>query len=177
MPPLPPEVQQISNWLIAIGVTIIALANWYVHFQSKKKPKVFIVPPKDILYLEDDLGDITTLMRIFKKAGIINKLVSFTTAEELILFLRDVEPNKLPMLIFSDARVMANEYSLLESIRAAQKGRPLPIALITSKPEDLDMYQHGVVCHLSKPITIGQVVECLGLHGFVWEIHESRASV
>lgn len=172
---IPTEVQQLANVLMAIGLAIVGIANVIVHRQSKKKPSVAIDAPELIVYLEDNQADIERMQRSLHKAGVLNPLLIVTSAEEVLAILRELKPR--PLILLSDARMTSDNYRLLDLLRGDTRTRAIPVVLVTTKAEDIEMYQRGILCHILKPITVGSMVECLGSHGFRWQMYADQARI
>jgi CheY-like chemotaxis protein len=122
-----------------------------------------------ILIVEDNEDDIFFMQRAFKDAGLPNPLQIVTDGEEAIEYLdgrnkfADRDQFPFPAFIFLDLKLpLKDGFDVLQWIRN-QKQMDLPVAVLTSSPEEKDMRRArelGASCYLIKPPTREMLLSC-----------------
>lgn len=123
-----------------------------------------------ILLVEDNEDDVFFMRRAFKQAGLTNRLELAHNGEAAIQYLsganpfQDREKFPLPGLIFLDLKMpILNGFDVLSWIKTQPRLNTIPVAVLSSSPEDRDMkkaYELGARCYLIKPPTPQMLKSC-----------------
>jgi two-component system response regulator len=132
--------------------------------------------PSPILLVEDDLSDIDLTKRAFARAGISNELVVAEDGQEALerLFggLSSGSTEPLPALVLLDLKLpVLDGFEVLRRIRSDARTRRLPVVILTSSKEDLDVaagYDLGVNSYIRKPVDFCQFAEAVRQLGLYW---------
>jgi two-component system response regulator len=131
----------------------------------------------DILLVEDNPYDAELTHRALKSKGLANKLLTCSDGVEALDFLfgkgiyagRNL--TERPKVIFLDLKLpRVNGLEVLQRIKADERTRTIPVVILTSSQEELDIvksYDLGVNSYMVKPVDFDrffQVVEDLGLY-------------
>ncbi len=124
-----------------------------------------------IMLVEDDANDILLTQRAFEKGGLANPLVVMNRAEEAWAHLMGEGPyadrgeHPFPALALLDIKMPGmNGLELLEKIRAAPVLKRLPVIMLTSSSEEIDVTRacdSGVNSYLVKPVRFEEFVRIL----------------
>ena len=130
-----------------------------------------------ILLVEDNPDDEILTTRAFKKANIANRIEVVRDGAEALDFLfgagnyagRDTD--EMPQLILLDLKLpKVSGLQVLERIRADERTRRVPVVILTSSTEPVDIktgYDLHVNSFVSKPVNFqdfSEVVQRLGLY-------------
>ena len=132
--------------------------------------------PVDILLVEDTPADVQLTMHVFQKYNISNRVEIVEDGAEALDFLfhtgayadRDERP-KVVLLDLKLPRVSGLE--VLRQIRADPRTRKLPVVILTSSREDVDIekcYELGVNSYIVKPVDFAQFGESVRQLGLYW---------
>ena len=136
--------------------------------------------PKIILLVEDNPSDIGLTKRALAKSHIANEMIVAEDGQEALDYLfatgkhtgRDV--NNLPALVLLDLKLpRVDGLEVLRQIRADPRTSRLPVVILTTSKEELDVaqsYDLGANSYIRKPvdfIQFAQAVEHLGLYWLV----------
>ncbi len=131
----------------------------------------------DILLVEDNPYDAELTHRALKSKGQAHKLLTCSDGVEALDFLfgngvfagRNLAER--PKVIFLDLKLpRVNGLEVLQKIKADARTRTIPVVILTSSQEELDIarsYDLGVNSYMVKPVDFDkffQVVEELGLY-------------
>ena len=131
----------------------------------------------DILLVEDNPYDAELTLRALRNKGLSDKLVTCSDGVEALDFLfgngiyagRNL--TERPKVIFLDLKLpRINGLEVLQRIKNDARTRTIPVVILTSSQEDLDItrsYDLGVNSYMVKPVDFDQffqVVEGLGLY-------------
>ena len=131
----------------------------------------------EILLVEDNPYDAELTLRALKNKGLANKLLTFQDGVEALDFLfgagvyagRNLALR--PKVILLDLKLpRINGLEVLEKIRADERTKTIPVVILTSSQEELDIvrsYNLGVNSYMVKPVDFDkffQAVEELGLY-------------
>ena len=131
----------------------------------------------DILLVEDNPYDAELTHRALKSKGLAHKLLTCSDGVEALDFLfgngmyagRNL--TERPKVIFLDLKLpRVNGLEVLQRIKADERTRTIPVVILTSSQEELDIarsYDLGVNSYMVKPVDFDkffQVVEELGLY-------------
>ena len=146
--------------------------------------EVKMLYPKTILLVEDNPGDVELTKRALRKSGIeTNMDVAEDGAEALdYLFCKgdyaDRNPDSPPNLILLDLNLpKINGLEVLKQIRANTKTRLLPVVVLTSSKEQVDVeaaYNNGANSYIRKPVDFIEFTNTINHLGRYWlDINET----
>jgi two-component system, response regulator len=136
-----------------------------------------VVNKSDILLVDDNENDVVLTERALKKIGIINPLVVARNAEKAIEYLHGEKAipqshSPCPALILVDIKLpRIDGLELLKSIRADDRTRTCPVALLASQKEDpriQEALKLGVTSHIVKPVDFDQLSGAIRKLGLGW---------
>jgi two-component system, response regulator len=135
---------------------------------------------KTILLIEDNPSDIALTRRALERAHIANLLVTAEDGQEALDFLFCTGPHagreisQQPVLTLLDLKLpKISGLDVLRRIRSDPRTRRMPVVILTSSDEALDIssgYDLGINSYIRKPVDFEQfqrVVEQLGLYWLV----------
>lgn len=135
-------------------------------------------PTHHILLVEDDLNDIELTEEAFSKVNLLNELKVVTDGQQALDYLfcegefqnRDVDD--LPSVVLLDLNLpKVDGFTVLERIRKNEKTKVLPVVVMTSSSQDVDMmksYQTGFNSYIQKPVNFSEFVNCVNQLGLYW---------
>ena len=141
---------------------------------------------KFILLVEDNPDDETLTLRALKKASVANRIEVVRDGAEALDFVfgagnyagRDM--NDMPQLILLDLKLpKISGLQVLERIRADERTRRVPVVILTSSTEPVDIktgYDLHANSFVSKPVNFqdfSEVVQRLGLYWLLVNQHAS----
>jgi two-component system response regulator len=133
---------------------------------------------KTILLVEDNPSDIALTKRALLKNGITNRLVVAEDGQEALDYLfgagahaaRDAAD--LPVLVLLDLKLpRIDGLEVLSRIRADRRTRRVPVVILTSSSEELDIaggYDRGTNSYIRKPVDFDQFAEVVRNLGLYW---------
>lgn len=129
---------------------------------------------KTILLVEDNPDDVRLTRRSFKENHIMNDLIVATDGAEALDYLlktADDPDGQLPAVTLLDLNLpKIDGLELLQRIRAHPKLKRLPIVVLTSSKEQIDLvrsYELGANSYIQKPVEFddfNRAVQQLGLY-------------
>ena len=133
---------------------------------------------KKILLIEDNPSDIELTIRAFERSHIANELIVAEDGQEALDYLRGVgkwegrDITDLPALTLLDLRLpRVPGLEVLRVIRAEAATRRMPVVILTSSKEELDMaqgYDLGVNSYICKPVDFQQFTAAAERLGLYW---------
>jgi len=136
---------------------------------------------KTILLVEDDPNDEALTLRAFKKNNITNKVVVARDGSEALDYLFCIgnfsgrDPKDLPQLILLDLKLpKLNGHEVLEKIRSDNRTQLLPVVVLTTSKEDMDIvrsYQLGANSYIQKPVDFTKFIQAVGQLGRYWLVY------
>ena len=133
---------------------------------------------KVILLVEDNARDEALTRRALGKSNVLNKVVSVKDGVEALDYLFGTGPYEgeerpeLPELVLLDLKLpKVDGLQVLETIRANELTRRLPVVVFTSSSEDEDMiksYDLGANSYVRKPVDFTQFQEATAQLGMYW---------
>lgn len=134
--------------------------------------------PKIILLVEDNPSDVGLTQRALEKSHIANELVVAEDGQEALDYLfggapsTGVKMNELPALILLDLKLpKVDGLQVLSRIRADDRTSRLPVVILTTSNEELDIaqsYDRGANSYIRKPVDFKQFVEAVQHLGLYW---------
>ncbi len=97
---------------------------------------------RNILLIEDNEQDELLTLRALKKNNIANPVVVARDGEEALnyLFAPDLSVDALPQVVLLDLKLpKIDGLEILRRIRAEEKTRRLPVVILTTSKEELDI--------------------------------------
>jgi two-component system response regulator len=139
---------------------------------------------KYILLIEDNPGDIELTRRALRKGKILNELVVVEDGQEALDFLfnagkyaADPQPS-LPALTLLDLKLpLIDGLEVLARIRSSAKTRRMPVVILTSSVEEVDLatsYDLGVNSYIRKPVDFTQFSNAIQTLGLYWLVMNQR---
>jgi two-component system response regulator len=139
---------------------------------------------KQILLVEDNADDIELTLRAFKKNRIMNCLQVVTDGAEALEYLfgtgkyagRDTRHQ--PTVILLDLKLpKVDGLEVLKAIRADDRTKLLPVVVLTSSKEEMDImnvYANGANSYIRKPVEFEKFIEAVGQLGLYWLLLNER---
>lgn len=140
--------------------------------------------PKTILLVEDNPGDVELTKRALRKSPIESRLDVVEDGAEALDYLfckglyRDRKPCSGPSLILLDLNLpKVNGLEVLKQIRGNEKTKRLPVVVLTSSKEDVDLsaaYNNGANSYIRKPVDFNTFSEAIHHLSLYWlELNEA----
>jgi two-component system, response regulator len=133
---------------------------------------------KSILLVEDNPDDVRLTKRAFKQNNITNELTVVNDGVEALAYLiqastaPDGGPGGLPSVILLDLKLPRMDgLEVLKQIRANDRLKRLPVVVLTSSKEDMDImksYDLGANSYIRKPVDFEQFNEAVRQLGLYW---------
>lgn len=133
---------------------------------------------KVVLLVEDNPDDVELALRAFKKYKIMNDVIVVNDGTEALDYLfgkgkyagRDM--SKLPEVVLLDLKLpKVDGLEVLQRLRADERTKYLPVVILTSSNEELDVmngYKFGANSYVQKPVDFTQFSEAVGRLGIYW---------
>ena len=131
-----------------------------------------------ILLVEDNPRDELLALRAFKKSRIANEVVVAHDGVEALDYLfatgahvgRDIR--ELPQMMLLDLKLpRVDGLQVLQTVRANEHTRFLPVVILTSSDEQRDLvesYRLGVNSYVRKPVDFSRFAEAVDHLGLYW---------
>jgi two-component system response regulator len=133
---------------------------------------------KSILLVEDNPDDVELTLRALKKNHIANEVVVARDGEEALEYLTATGKYEgrslvdVPQVILLDLKLpKISGLEVLRVLRADPRMRLLPVVILTSSSEELDIvasYQLGANSYIRKPVDFNQFMEAIRQLGLYW---------
>ena len=142
---------------------------------------------KDILLVEDNPDDVELTRLAFDEAKIANRLIVVGDGAEALAYLSARgrhaarAPDALPSIVLLDLNLpKVDGREVLQSIRADERTRTLPVVVLTTSTEPFDIeasYALGVNSYIQKPVDFEQFVWAVKQVGLYWLVlnHPAKA--
>lgn len=128
-----------------------------------------------VLLVEDTVEDAELMLRTLRKSRLANDLQHVHDgAEALEFLLGSGRPKSVPMpkLVLLDLKLpKVDGLEVLRQLRAQEATRSVPVVMITSSREDLDIeeaYRLGANGYVVKPVDFVQFAEAMREVGMYW---------
>ena len=135
---------------------------------------------KKILLVEDNPDDVELTLRAFKKNNIMNEVVVKRDGAEALDFFFGKDGvagkgnNGLPAVILLDLKLpKIDGLEVLKKLRADERTKLIPIVILTSSKEQLDVvngYNLGCNSYIRKPVDFNQFADAVKQVGLYWLI-------
>ena len=133
---------------------------------------------KTILLVEDNPSDVALTKRALERSRISNKLVVAEDGAEALDYLfctgnhTDRDPLDLPTVVLLDLKLpKIDGLEVLKQLRSNPHTRRLPIVIMTSSMEDVDVasaYDNGANSYIRKPVDFNQFADAVNHLGLYW---------
>jgi len=132
---------------------------------------------RSILLVEDNRDDVELTLRAFRRNHIRNEIVvAYDGAEALDRLLGSGEPGaperELPAVVLLDLKLpKIDGLEVLRQIRAHPRTRLLPVVILTSSREEIDLvngYRLGANSYVRKPVSFEEFLEASRHLGLYW---------
>ena len=125
-----------------------------------------------ILLVEDNEDDVILVLRALRKAGVSAPVEVMRDGEEAIRHLNGIDAGTLPTLVLLDLKLpRRNGHEVLEWIRAHPRLAMLPVVILTTSAEQIDVrraYELGANSYLRKPGNPQETIDLLRSIGLYW---------
>jgi CheY-like chemotaxis protein len=132
----------------------------------------------EILLVEDTPADAELTIRALKKRSLINNLVWVKDGAEALDFLFAAgayagrDSAQKPKVVLLDLRLpRVSGVEVLRRIRSEPLTRSIPVVVLTSSKEDVDVeecYKLGVNSYITKPVSFDDFTRVVGELGLYW---------
>ena len=133
---------------------------------------------KVILLVEDNPDDIALTLRAFKKSNIQNKVITIEDGQDALDYFlckgmfESKDPQDLPSVVLLDINLpKVNGFEVLKAIRENRLTKYLPVVILTSSKEELDIingYSLGANSYIQKPVDFNKFFEAVQTLGLYW---------
>jgi CheY-like chemotaxis protein len=134
---------------------------------------------KPILLVEDDKRDLELTLIALERSQLANEVVVVRDGEQALDYLNRngdhagrTEGN--PAVILLDLKLpKVNGLEVLQSVRATEALRSVPVVMLTSSHEESDVlrsYELGVNAYVVKPVEFKQFVSAIADLGVFWAV-------
>jgi two-component system, response regulator len=131
-----------------------------------------------ILLVEDNPDDELLTLMAFRDNKIMNEIIVARDGEEALDYLfgtgkfKDRDIDILPQVILLDLKLpKIDGLEVLQKIRSAPETNLLPVVILTSSKEEMDIlksYQLGANSYIRKPVDFEQFSESIRQLGLYW---------
>jgi len=131
-----------------------------------------------ILLVEDNPDDEALTIRALRKNNILNEVVVAHDGVEALDYLfgrgdyKDRDLNVQPTVILLDLKLpRVDGIEVLQKIRADERTKMLPVVILTSSKEEMDIiksYKNGCNSYVRKPVDFHQFNEAIKQLGLYW---------
>ena len=135
-----------------------------------------------ILLVEDDLVDVMTVQRAFKRNNILNPLHIVGHGQEALDFLKHrggfADPGICPRpgIILLDLNMpVMNGIECLRIIKADEELKKIPVIVLTTSKEECDLvesFRLSVAGYIIKPVEFEKFVEAVKVLNLYWTLSE-----
>jgi two-component system, response regulator len=124
-----------------------------------------------ILLVEDNTDDEALTIRALKRSGIANTIDVARDGEQALDYLLD-HARALPQLVLLDLKLpKIDGLEVLRRVRQDERGKLVPIVILTSSKEDSDLfagYTNGASSYVRKPVDFDKFAESVRQLGLYW---------
>jgi CheY-like chemotaxis protein len=140
---------------------------------------------KAILLVEDNEDDEVLTLRALKKNHIANEVVVARDGVEALDFLFGTgthagrDTSRQPQVVLLDLNLpRISGHQVLERMRADARTRHVPVVVLTSSKEEVDVmqsYSLGANAYVRKPVEFGEFTEAVKTLGLFWLLLNENA--
>ncbi len=133
---------------------------------------------KIILLVEDNPDDQMLTIRALEKNHITNEIVLAADGQEALDYLfaegpyQDRDTSRRPEVVLLDLKLpKIDGLEVLKRMRADERTRRMPVVVLTSSDEELDMltsYDNGANSYIRKPVDFTEFTEAVHHLGLYW---------
>ncbi len=133
---------------------------------------------RTILLVEDNPDDVELTLRALKKHNIRNEITVVRDGAEALDYLfaagayAERDKSTMPAVVILDLKLPKMDgLEVLQRIRADERTKLLPVAILTSSNEEQDMingYKLGVNSYVRKPVDFNQFSDAVRQLGLYW---------
>jgi CheY-like chemotaxis protein len=132
---------------------------------------------KNILFVEDDPGDVELTLEALKENHLANRVVVVSDGQEAMDYLYRRGKFKMrgggnPIVVLLDNKMpKVNGLEVLKTIKSDEKLKVIPVVVLTSSREALDLvefYKHGVNAYVVKPVEFAEFMEAVKHLSIFW---------
>lgn len=137
-----------------------------------------MIEKRVILLVEDNPDDVDLTLRAFEKSKILNPVIVAKDGEEALDYLfctgkyAGRDPGDLPAVILLDLKLpKVDGMEVLKRIRAKEPTELIPVVILTSSKEDVDVingYKFGANSYLRKPVDFNKFYDAVHKLGMYW---------
>ncbi len=129
--------------------------------------------PKNVLLVEDNAEDERLTLRAMSQCDVPNVIeVTRDGAEAIDYLFSEAVINRPPDLVLLDLKLpKLNGLEVLEKIRSDERTKNLPVVILTSSDEDIDIrrgYELGVNSYVLKPVDFNEFIDAVKQLGLYW---------
>lgn len=134
--------------------------------------------PKTILLVEDNADDVALTLDAFQQSKLLNRTVVANDGAEALDYLfrtgahAQRAADESPVLVLLDLKLpKVDGLEVLRRIRADARTRNLPVVILTSSRESMDIissYALGANSYIRKPVDFDQFLEAVRQLGIYW---------
>ncbi len=125
----------------------------------------------EILLVEDNDEDLELTLRALRHHRVTNRIHVVRDGAEALAFFRS-NLSQLPKIVLLDLKLpKVSGIEVLEAIRADERTKALPVVVLTSSREELDVtrcYALGVNSYIVKPVDFDAFVKAVAEVGLYW---------
>ncbi|MEV4512625.1 response regulator [Dactylosporangium sp. NPDC049525] len=128
-----------------------------------------------ILLVDDSPDDVALTLRALKKNNMTNRVDIAADGEEALRYLVPEDggaENPLPAIVLLDLNLpKVSGLDVLRAVRANPRTRYLPIIVLTTSTEELDIvqtYDLGANSFVRKPVVFAEFLEAVRVLGLYW---------
>lgn len=133
-----------------------------------------------VLLVDDNPDDVLLIRRAFHKANLLHPIHVAADGDEAVAYLSgqggfaDRSQHPLPVLVLLDLKLPKRSgHEVLEWLRAQEGLRRIPVAILTSSQEPVDVkraYDLGANAYLLKPLEFEALIELVKATTLFWFI-------
>lgn len=126
----------------------------------------------ELLLVEDNPDDVEMTLHVLNKFKLANSIKVARDGAAALDSLFGGDPCRFPKVVLLDLKLpKVNGIEVLEKIRSDPRTKTLPVVVLTSSREDIDLrrcYELGVNSYIVKPVDFSQFTEAVRQLGLYW---------
>jgi two-component system response regulator len=128
----------------------------------------------EVLLVEDSAEDAELAIRALRDHNLANRIHHVEDGVEALAYLRESPAAAAPRVVLLDLNLpRLGGLEVLRRLRADERTRFTPVAVLTSSREDRDLeqaYRLGVNSYIVKPLDFTQFAKVMGELGLYWVV-------